>query len=111
MADGLFGLYWSERKDELVIDIRPFPLPPPPPSPVPNKSYVASVDVKQHERRKKERKKEEEEEANVVRTQELCESRGGRLGLSSRPYIVRMVSVDVKKHCSGDSLVVRASDS
>ena len=33
----LFGLYWSERRDKLLIGT------PPPPSPVPNKPYVASV--------------------------------------------------------------------
>ena len=54
MADGLFGLHWSELRDELLIDTRPpTPLPNPPthPFPVPKKSYMASADVKQNEKK------------------------------------------------------------
>ena len=47
VADCLFGLYGSERTDELFTGSRS-PLPP-----VPNKPYVASVDVKQHNRKDK----------------------------------------------------------
>ena len=45
---------------------------------------MVSVDVKQHERRRRRR-------MIGSRAQELCESRGGRHGLSS-------LSVDIKQH-------------
>ena len=44
MEGGLFGLYGSERRDELFIDILP-PIMTPTLSPVPNKPYVASVEL------------------------------------------------------------------
>jgi len=43
MNYSLFGLYESERRNELFIA-----LPPPPSSPVPNKPYVVFVEVKHH---------------------------------------------------------------
>ena len=59
------------------------PLHPPSPSRI---SHLASVDVKQNVLVQHFR----------VRSQELCESRGGRPGLLS--VIVLMVSVDIKQH-------------
>ena len=81
------SFWWWQCSDRYIISLSPHfhtTFPPPPLLPVPNKPYGVSVDVKHH--------------VYLLNlhtiVQELCESRGGRPGLSVLTSL--LVSVDVK---------------